>query len=307
MIENYFRITSKEDGNEVSLVYFLSTGSEHPVNMEYRTSYQLVWQGYVIGSNIQINVDEWVEFRNDSGTLSHDGNNRYYFAMSKKVVLSGNLWTLLDYTNDSPTTPQYCFNRLFMNQTTIIDAYDLVTQCGSMSAHSQESMFYGCTSLVRAPSNDFSSAYTQCYMDMFHGCTSLVKAPRITHIGAYSQWGDGMFYNCTSLEEVYVRRFFSSSSCIRNMFYGCSSLKKITTAGPNFSSQSANAFRGVPDGGTMVLLPELFTTKNLLTQFGFGSGTYAPGANWKVVIEGQESSGTQIEINGKKVKKLHIY
>lgn len=39
MIENYFRITSKEDGNEVSLVYFSSTGSEHPVNMEYRTSY----------------------------------------------------------------------------------------------------------------------------------------------------------------------------------------------------------------------------------------------------------------------------
>ena len=129
-----------------------------------------------------------------------------------------------------------------------------------MSMYSQAHMFEGCTSLVRAPSNDFSSSAPNCYRAMFSGCTSLVKAPRITHIGSYVQWGDRMFYNCTSLEEVYVRRFISQSSCIAHMFSGCSSLKKITTACPNFSSSSANAFNGVPDGGTMVILPELFTS-----------------------------------------------
>jgi len=68
-------------------------------------------------------------------------------------------------------------------------------------------MFYGCTSLTKAPKMlPATSLANSCYDSMFYGCASLTEAPEImatTDAGVYNICRY-MFENCSSLMELKI-------------------------------------------------------------------------------------------------------
>lgn len=63
MAENYFRLTSLEDGNSIALT---QNGTPNAINLQYRTDISQEWQNYAIGTQIELANGAWVEFRNDT-------------------------------------------------------------------------------------------------------------------------------------------------------------------------------------------------------------------------------------------------
>ena len=89
-------------------------------------------------------------------------------------------------------------------------------------------MFYGCTSLKKAPALPSMNLSTNCYYQMFNGCTSLVAVPEslpATKLaqGCYYQ----MFCGCSSLIAApKLPAETLASGCYKYMFDGCTSLKE---------------------------------------------------------------------------------
>ena len=141
-IENCLRLTSLQDNNVIALT---QTGTPSTVSLEYRTDTQQEWQTYAIGTEITLQNGSWVEFRNTTGTFSTSESNWYNFTMTEITQASGNVNSLLDWTQDNPPLKNYCYCRLFKN----------------------------CASLTQAPELPSTTLASNCYSNMFNGCTKI--------------------------------------------------------------------------------------------------------------------------------------
>ena len=71
----------------------------------------------------QLNEDDFVYFDNKGlNVLSFDNNNYLKFKISGKVYASGNIQSLVGYTDNCPS---YCFYRMFKDCTGLITSPDL--------------------------------------------------------------------------------------------------------------------------------------------------------------------------------------
>lgn len=115
------------------------------------------------------------------------------------------------------------FGAMFRGCTALVDIQDALPCGGSF-------MFYGCTSLKRAPELLAASVPAQGCNSMFYGCTALEDGPkelpatRVGYLGYCS-----MFQGCTSLKKAPLIKAESleGSACV-NMFVGCTSLKEAS-------------------------------------------------------------------------------
>jgi hypothetical protein len=81
------------------------------------------WIQYTFGTKIELNKDEVVYFDNKgSNILSFDNNNYLQFEISGKVYASGNIQSLVGYTNNCPS---YCYYNLFKGCIGLITSPDL--------------------------------------------------------------------------------------------------------------------------------------------------------------------------------------
>ena len=99
------------------------------------------------------------------------------------------------------------FCKLFKNNTSIVDAENLLLPCTSLKEYVYSSMFEGCTNLVNPPKElpDATLTYSSTpypYQNMFKGCTSLVKSPYIKSNLGSTVWCTGMFDGCSNLSEI---------------------------------------------------------------------------------------------------------
>ena len=92
------------------------------------------------------------------------------------------------------------------------------------------SMFNGSTGLVSAPELPFTTLTNSCFQLMFYGCSSLIKAPSILPATTLTpSCYNNMFYNCTSLQtgpEICATNIGTSYN-MQYMFMGCKSLNYL--------------------------------------------------------------------------------
>ena len=193
-----------------------ATYKEWNGTVEYSTDHNTwtVWNGSEISS-----VDKKLYLRGSGNTTFYTSNGAR-FVLSARAACSGNIQTLLEYSNPPTSIPvNNCYLYMFLECTRLTTAPALPAT--TLANNCYNSMFYGCTSLTQAPALPATTLITYCYYCMFLECTSLTTAPALP---------------ATTLAE----------DCYGYMFKGCTSLKISTTQ----SSEYPTAWR-IPSSGTI--------------------------------------------------------
>ena len=227
--KNYFRLTSLEDGNEVSIV---KNGTPADVTLEYSVDDGSSWIAYTIGTGISLNTNNFVLFRGDNSTFSQSTSNYYNVTSTKTFNASGNIMSLLDKSCQliSLDGKNYVFNNLFKSNNKLVDTSDLSLPATTLANYCYSYMFYGCSSLTSAPELPATTLADKCYFSMFEGCTSLTTAPVLPATTLATNCYSNMFQHCTSL--AYAPELPATTlatSCYQNMFRGCKSLTSAPT------------------------------------------------------------------------------
>lgn len=181
-------------------------------NLIYRIGDNGEWFEYDVATlpNITVPSGSKIYLKGDNTT----GFNTYYdydyqFTFSNPFNIGGYLTSLLALENFNTITdiPNYCFRKLFYNQSNLLDAKDLITdniiETGHYGFHS---CFSGCRALNTAPTFEnliFVDSYT--FKQCFYNCSSLKTPPNfsnLTSIGSYVF--EQCFYFCTSLKVIYA-------------------------------------------------------------------------------------------------------
>ena len=218
-----------------------ATNKEWNGTVEYSTDHNMwtVWDGSEISSS------EQKLYLRGSGNTTFGTSRGARFVLSARAACSGNLNTLLEYSNPPTTLAKKCYLDMFYNCTNLITAPDLPATTLSIECYSE--MFYNCTNLTTAPNLPATTLANYCYYYMFHGCTSLTEAPELPAITLATSCYNGMFKKCTSLTQAPALPATTLENyCYSEMFGGCTSLKISATQ----SAEYPTAWR-IPSSGTI--------------------------------------------------------
>lgn len=197
--------TAEEAGATVALN---TVGTLTIPGMHYRMGKSGLWLPYTAGTVIDLpNIGDSCQFWNSDSTLSINGSNYANFLIPKKVSATGNIQSLLNWSN---TLHEYCFCYLFyaagnggVTCTPYMPAKTLVKGCYYY-------MFFYTPNLKKAEFMAETLA-TQSCGGMFQSCWSL-KERRVHftewHANATGSWGfnapsTGTFYKPSALPEEY--------------------------------------------------------------------------------------------------------
>ena len=156
---------------------------------------------------------------------------------------------------------KYQFANLFSNQTNLVDAEKLCIPGKIAGTSCFSNMFYGCTSLTKAPlSLPARTLSTSCYFGMFKGCTSLTTTPVLPATTLRDECYGQMFNGCTSLVTAPALPATTLAQiCYRYMFSNCTSL----TTPPELPATSleGSCYYGMFSGCTsLTTAPQLSAT-----------------------------------------------
>ena len=195
-------------------------------------------------------------------------SNAWIFTGATNLEVNGEITMLLQDTlggmvSDVPSH-MYCYSSMFFGCTSLIKAPNLPATTLTHSCYSN--MFYGCTGLTTVPALPATTLADYCYSSMFRGCTSLTTVPALPAttlaVGCYSS----MFYGCTSLTTVPALPATTlAASCYNGMFRGCTKIKLSTTKTGSYQTAYS-----VPTVGTGVT-----ASGDLNNMFTGTGGTFA--------------------------------
>ena len=210
--------------------------------------------------DIQVQSGDVVEYKSAPSISSY-----VHISSNCAFETYGNVMSLA-YSDDfrdkvtiSSTT--YNFSGLFMGDTGLTSAGNLILPATALTQNCYNQMFAGCTSLTTAPSLPATKLANNCYYNMFAGCTSLASAPVLPDVD-FEEPGSAI------PQFAYVR-----------MFYGCSSLNYIKclvsskTSGTDGNNLFEDWVNGVSGSGTFV------RTANIQ----WNSGNNGIPANWTII------------------------
>ena len=247
---------------KVNIIGEFSTGMKYAVNGGEKTLITST-------TKIPVNAGDKVQFYGN-GTSTQ----RYYPSLDQGVKIQGegtgftckaygNIMSLLDEKNfatktDLPTSYHDCFRELFLNNTALTDAGDLLLPAPALtlSANCYRSMFQGCTALTTAPALPAETLVDGCYYGMFWGCTALTEAPALPATTLAESCYLFMFRGCTALTKApELLAPTLVNSCYLCMFDGCTKLnyvKCLATSG--FDEQNTYEWLdGVAATGTIYI------------------------------------------------------
>ena len=205
--------------------FTLAVGSEEPKEwdgiVEYSTDHNTwtVWDGSEISSN------------NKKLYLRGSGNTAFYmldgahFVLSARAACSGNIQTLLEYSNPPAAVARNCYYSMF-------NGCENLTQAPALPATTLEPycynyMFHGCTSLTTAPELPATTLTEGCYSFMFDGCKNLTRAPELPATTLTEGCYQSMFSGCTSLTTAPALPATTLAPyCYSFMFDGCKNLTR---------------------------------------------------------------------------------
>ena len=258
--EDYFTIKAIEDG---TFSYFRAPREWYG---DYKCSYSKdggeTWSQFTSGARYYnnyedvttLNAGEKLLFK---GGMYNDSGNYYCgcFLFSGKFEVEGNALSLHwydDFKNETYATNEV-FRGLLHDNTTLINAKNLVLPATHLATRCYEDMFEGCTNLITPPTIlPASKLEYGCYNRMFSGCTSLTTAPIIMakSFGSYSC--QGMFSNCSSLSAITCLATNISATACTSGWVGGVAPSGVFTKDASMSGWTIDSPNGVPSGWTIV-------------------------------------------------------
>lgn len=143
------------------------------------------------------------------------------------------------------------FALLFMFNTKLLSAENLVLPATTLSEQCYQGMFSSCTSLVKPPKSLPATTLTaNCYNAMFQGCTRVQYSPVLPATNLVTSCYESMFTSCSSL--TYVKCLatnISATDCIKNFL---SSIGSTGTFVKNPSTPASTWSNELPSGWTIV-------------------------------------------------------
>lgn len=188
----------------------------------------------------------------NNATLSNS-NLKANFSFSQMATtgtlmlkIGGNILTLLDKDVskfENKRLPDYCFSKLFSNNTGIYDASQLELTQKLSSIGLYMGMFQGCSEMVTSPQKIYLTDMSKdCCRTMFYKCSSLVNipetwCPNVTELGYYVYNSSGsktweMAVSCfmSCFRETAIKKLPQlpatklANTCYGYMFAGCKGL-----------------------------------------------------------------------------------
>ena len=246
----YMKLSSQEDNAEISGL--LTDFAEISVELEYSLDNGNSWSiwkhshdsenGNEVWSTITLNFGESALFRGENSVLGKFNSSKgrgygFNFIINNAVRASGNVNTLLSYTQDLTSVPDYALCWLFQNCSGLISTPYMPSI--NLGAGCYCGMYYKCYNLVEVcdlPSNAIMSD-SSC-IGTWRECTSLVNAPKLPTSIAPKCYSVA-FYGCTSLVSV----TFPSTTLATQCYYGacrdCTSLSNVTVGALSWNTNDA--------------------------------------------------------------------
>ena len=275
MADKYLTVRILEDGE---LGFEFNRYSSEQIPLDYSFNGGITWDGTLTNDNNTILVTNGQEISFKKGNITSNVNsasgplrgviptNYGNFISNCQFEVFGNAMSIIDSENfANANTIHGELKSLFIDCTKLVNAENLILPATELAKSCYEGMFYGCTSLVNAPSVlPAMETAERCYENMFYGCTSLVNAPElpalVMTVGCYK----GMFENCTSLVNApklpaMILDGAGNGGCYNNMFRGCTSL--VNAPELPATSLAYSCYQYMFDGCTsLVNAPELPAT-----------------------------------------------
>ena len=221
-----------------------ATYKEWDGTVEYSTDHNTwtVWNGSEISSSGK------KLYLRGSGNTTFYTSNGARFVLSARAACSGNIQTLLEYSNPPTSIPvNSCYRYMFLSCTSLTKAPNLPATTLANSCYN--SMFSGCTSLTQAPALPATTLANSCYASMFSGCTNLTQAPALPATTLAVDCYGYMFRGCTSLK---ISKTQSSE------YPAAWRIPSSGTISSTLSGWNANMLSGT--GGTFTSNPSINTT-----------------------------------------------
>ena len=158
-----------------------------------------------------------------------------------QVKAYGNIMSLLDENSFATATElntQNTFLALFYNNTTLIDAGDLLLPASKLSPYCYRYMFGDCVNLTAVPDLPAITLTEGCYQSMFLDCEALTTAPALPSTELAASCYSCMFYGCSNLTDAPALPATTMAyNCYQSMFLRC---KALATAPALPSTELAN-------------------------------------------------------------------
>ena len=197
--------------------------------LEYSTdtSTWSTWDGTTLPSATS-GSDNVLYLRGTGNTvITGNSPNHRWVLTGTDIKCIGNIENLLDYatveSGRHPTMIGSCYYSMFYGCTSLIQAPTLPAT--TLANYCYSNMFQGCTSLTQAPALPATTLAIYCYSSMFQGCTSLTQAPALPATTLAERCYNSMFQGCTSLTQApSLPATTLAKYCYSNMFNRCTSL-----------------------------------------------------------------------------------
>ena len=174
-------LTLENCGDSTMLVTLTITGySDDEINMKYSIAggeqYKISRLGLL---HYPVGPGETICFYGDRKENSGSNAKAVSISCSSDCYIYGNIMSLITSTdfasNTSLENHSDAFRALFRDNSHIKnhETKDLVLPATTLSGNCYNEMFYGCTSLTKAPELPATTLVEHCYEGMFSGCTNL--------------------------------------------------------------------------------------------------------------------------------------
>ena len=251
---NYFRFVAREDGQ------FKLSGNSVSYSLDSGTTWgELQSDTY----SPTVSSGNCIMLKATNPTLVSGGGIGRFFS-SGQFDVEGNIMSLVygdDFETATTLTNNGQFRSLFDSNTNVINASGLTIPSSNVPQNGYRSMFYGCSSLVTAPTVFPATTLGEsCYKYTFSGCTSLTTAPELPATTLQTQCYEYMFSYCISLTTApdINASILPYRSC-RYMFSYCHNLNYIKCLATDISATqcTTNWVAHVASSGTFRKNPNM--------------------------------------------------
>lgn len=218
-------------------------------SFQYSTDEGTTWS--TLGSSTTVNFGNGTEVLvrgNNPSSLSTSASAYYHFVFgstSGDIYCSGNIMSLVNYTNPPTTIPSnYFFTKLFQNCSRLAAAPELPAT--TLKEYCYYEMFSGCSGLRYAPTVLPSTTVpSHAYYGMFRDCTTYLQStPKMDAVTVATYGCYQMYQNCYALSNVDMTAVTSLDTySMQEMFNVCTSLQNISdilsiASAPSYSCKS---------------------------------------------------------------------
>ena len=310
--QEYFAIESLEDNNTVKFNLYSSSSQAKAKTISVSTDGGKTWADYTSttgGATIAtLNNGEKVLIKGNNSAYAN-GYGYNYFYTTRQFDVSGNIMSLIygDNFKEKYSLPYggYNLERLFYQNTRLVNAENLVLPATTLAQCCYMYMFDGCTSLVTAPKLPATTLARNCYCYMFQNTNILPDTSNIDFTSQTVLASGGLIglFGGTKVTDADLMRILPKNSnnkyclpattladsCYSYMFLSC---KNLTTA-PELPATTLvkNCYQYMFSGcSNLNYIKAMFTTKPAKTytenwvQNVASSGTFVKNsaATWNV-------------------------